>query len=172
MNKLQFPTLAIAIMAGITASSAKVTLKPIWGDSMVIQRNQEVIFSGSSDQTKGSVTISPSWDTKSYSAKIGSDGAWSVAICTPDAGGGYKVTFDDKSGAPTMLNDILLGDVWLCMGQSNMDLKMCGARSQPVEGVSNDIALARETTNIRLFNMNSQLAVKPADNYSGEFRLY
>ncbi|MFR9651222.1 MAG: sialate O-acetylesterase [Rikenellaceae bacterium] len=167
MNSSIISTAAIfsLLLASMTAT-AKVTLSPLWGDNMVVQRNQDVIFSGESTSKKG-VTITTSWGDMSYSAKV-SDGKWSVVIATPEASlTPYEISFND--GEELKLQNILVGDVWLCMGQSNMALKVRGSNSQPVEGAARTISQAQRSTPLRLFTMAANPQVKPTSELSGEW---
>ncbi|MFR9617382.1 MAG: sialate O-acetylesterase [Rikenellaceae bacterium] len=155
-----------ALMFAATTAEAKITLSSLWGDNMVIQRNQEVTFSGKSTAKK-EVTITPSWSEKSYSAKI-SGGEWSIKIPTPEASATpYNIEFND--GEKLTLKNVLVGDVWLCMGQSNMALKVKGSGSQPVENAARTISQARPTTAIRMFTMAANPQVKLTAECSGEW---
>lgn len=164
MKRKLTKTLALlAIMIAPLHTSAKVTLSPLWGDNMVVQRNHEVIFWGSSDKKRGSVEITPSWSDKSYTAAIGKGGEWRVIIPTPDAGVGYNITFDD--GDKLTLNNVLLGDVWLLMGQSNMSLKVRGSAGQPVNESARTISQARSDRNIRLLTIDNIASQTPQESY-------
>ena len=65
------------------------------------------------------VTVTTSWNGKQYAATADKNGAWKLTVATPEAGGPYTVTFDD--GTQKKLNNILIGELWLCSGQSNME---------------------------------------------------
>ncbi len=94
---------------------ANVTLPSIVGDGMVLQRDETVkVWGWASPNEK--VTVS--FMNKNYSAKTGNDGKWMVKLNPMKAGGPYSMII--KGNNKIVLNDILIGDVWVCSGQSNM----------------------------------------------------
>lgn len=117
---------SIVAVAGIFLMSAsvaaKVRLQSFVTDSMVVQQLSVWTIVGHTDGK--SVAITPSWDGKSVTATVATDGSFSAQISTPKAGGPFTVTFDD--GETTVLHDIYVGEVWLCSGQSNMEMPVGG----------------------------------------------
>ena len=102
---------------------AKVKLPSILANNMVLQQHTGVKLWGNANvSTK--VTVSTSWNNKRYTAFSDANGEWSVEVATPVAGGPYKITFND--GEVLTLENILIGEVWFCSGQSNMEMPMCG----------------------------------------------
>ena len=79
----------------------------------------------------------------------------------PSAGGPYTITFDD--GKLTEIRDILMGELWLCSGQSNMEMPMKGFKNQPVENSNTDVMNSRNPQ-LRLFT------VKRASSFYSENR--
>ncbi len=161
MKTKLFTTLSLALMS-LMSVEAKVTLPSILADDMVVQRNADVKFWGESSAEGKSVKISPSWSKTTYKATV-EGGKWSVKIPTTDAGGPYTISFND--GEELTLTNILLGDVWILMGQSNMEMPMSGfgfkeqaiagntQRHQGVEGSAEVISKAKESTPIRMYKM-------------------
>ncbi|MFR9634048.1 MAG: sialate O-acetylesterase [Rikenellaceae bacterium] len=165
MKKIFF-ALPLLLLSTLTLE-AKVTLGSIWGDGMVVQRNENVLFGGQSNNK--SVTVSPSWSRRSYTTEVNSDGRWQVEIPTCDAGGPYSITYDDGDGEPLRLTDVLLGDVWLCMGQSNMEMPMIGFPTQPVENSSRLITTAKASQPIRMYNMEVSPQCIPVESVEGQW---
>ncbi|MFD0792115.1 sialate O-acetylesterase [Mucilaginibacter litoreus] len=64
--------------------------------------------------------ITPSWDKHKYQIKVAANGKWKTGINTPAYGGPYEISFND--GELLTLSNILIGEVWLCSGQSNMEM--------------------------------------------------
>ena len=119
---------AFALMAMSLVSQAEVKMPAFFSDNMVIQRNTDAKMWG--EATPGStVTVSPGWTGDTYKVKCGKDGKWRISFPTPDAGGPYSVTVSD--GTPVTLNNVMLGEVWLCSGQSNMEMPMKGFENCP-----------------------------------------
>ncbi|TPG40796.1 sialate O-acetylesterase [Flavobacterium pectinovorum] len=101
--------------------TATVLLPSFFTDNMVLQQKSAVPFWGESDGK--SVTITTSWDKKSYTKNV-TNGKWNVVLKTPVYGGPYTITIHD--GTIKTLNNILIGEVWLCSGQSNMEMPLEG----------------------------------------------
>ncbi len=101
-----------------TGAIADVTLPAIFGNGMVLQQKEEVTIWGWAKAME-EVKVSTSWDGKETKVAASNQGAWSVKVNTPAAGGPYTLTIQ---GLNTIrLNDVLVGEVWLCSGQSNME---------------------------------------------------
>ena len=120
--------LIAALLAAAAVSNAEVRLPAVLGDNMVLQRNSEVNLWGWSMPRK-KVKIKTSWNHKKYRVRSDEEGKWLVKVATTDAGGPYSITFSD--GKKTRLENILLGEVWICSGQSNMEMPVQGFLGQP-----------------------------------------
>ena len=70
---------------------------------------------------------------------------------TPSAGGPFTITISD--GEPVILTNILIGEVWLCSGQSNMEMPVKGFRGQPVKGSCDAIATSLPSDDIRMVTL-------------------
>jgi sialate O-acetylesterase len=103
------------------AVNATVSLPSFFTDNMVLQQKSAVPFWGESDAK--SVSITTSWDKKTYKTNV-ENGKWKVVFKTPVYGGPYTITIND--GTDRTLNNILIGEVWLCSGQSNMEMPLEG----------------------------------------------
>ena len=120
------PILLLLLLSPI---QGKIKLPAMMGNHMVLQQNSSVKLWGWADGKK--VTVTTSWNNRSYQASVDKDGAWLVKVDTP-AGGytPYSITISD--GTPVTLSDILIGEVWICSGQSNMEMRIMGNAAQPV----------------------------------------
>lgn len=139
----------IAVLAAV-AMQAKPVMPKIFGDNMVLQQNCQVAFWGTAKKN-ASVTVETSWSKDVVSVKTGKDGKWALKVQTPSAGGPYTVTVSD--GEKLVFNNVLIGEVWLCSGQSNMEMPMKGFGSQPVEGATDYIVSAKPECPIRMFTV-------------------
>lgn len=112
-----------------------VELPEIISDNAVLQQNSDARLWGWSKPGK-TVTVTPSWDGKKYTAKADkTTGRWEVSVATPGASfTPYSISFDD--GEPMTIDNVLIGEVWFCSGQSNMEMPLRGFWTQPVEGLS------------------------------------
>lgn len=104
-------------------ATAKVLLPTILTNNMVLQQKATPLLWGKAAPGK-TVIIFTSWNNKKYTAKTGSNGEWKINVSTPAAGGPYTVSFDD--GEVLTLENILIGEVWVCSGQSNMEMPLAG----------------------------------------------
>ncbi len=156
---------AFALMAMSLVSQAEVKMPAFFSDNMVIQRNTDAKMWG--EATPGStVTVSPGWTGDTYKVKCGKDGKWRISFPTPDAGGPYSVTVSD--GTPVTLNNVMLGEVWLCSGQSNMEMPMKGFKNQPVDG-ANMAILESRNPDLRLFTVKRNSSTIPVDDVTGSW---
>lgn len=162
MKKL---TLLLTALLATTGINAKVTLPKMFSDGMVMQRETNANLWGTA-KASATVKITTSWDGKTYEAKAGKDGKWRTAIATPKAGGPYSITLTD--GEQTVLDNILIGELWLCSGQSNMEMPMKGFKNQPVENAVEDI-LHSADKELRLFTVKRNSQFAPVDTVSGKW---
>lgn len=162
MKKTIFLLSALIAASGI---SAKVTLPKMFSDGMVMQRETNANLWGTA-KASSSVKITTSWDKKTYTVKAGNDGKWKTSVKTPAAGGPYTITLND--GEKTVLDNILIGEVWICSGQSNMEMPMKGFKNQPIEGAVADI-LHSTDKQLRLFTVKRNSRFAPVDTVSGKW---
>lgn len=128
---------------------ADVRLASIFTDNMVLQQKANAPIWGWADEGK-SIKVKTSWNGKTYSAKADGSGKWLVRVATPGAGGPYEITISD--GKAIKLKNILIGEVWICGGQSNMEMPMKGFKGQPIIG-SNDAILKSKNPKIRVYTV-------------------
>jgi sialate O-acetylesterase len=105
---------------------------------------------------------------KSYSTKSTSDGSWKLKVATPIAGGPYEVVISD--GTPITLENVLIGEVWVCSGQSNMEMPVQGFASQPILGALNTIANGNNP-NIRMFTVTKKTSIEPLNDFTGKWEV-
>jgi sialate O-acetylesterase len=131
------------------SSLAAVTLPSFFSDNMVLQQQTDAAIWGWAN-ANSSVQLTSSWNKKKYTIKTDASGKWKIKISTPAAGGPYEITVSD--GNPIILHNVLIGEVWFCSGQSNMEMPMKGFRDQPIKG-SNDAILNSTNDWIRIYNV-------------------
>jgi len=144
--------LAILFISAISLQ-AKVKLPTILANNMVLQQKTSAkLWGWASENAK--VKVKTSWDKKTYTTTADSKGCWLLSVITPDAGGPYQISISD--GEELILNNILIGEVWFCSGQSNMEMPMRGFDRQPVKGGNNVIAKANAKVPIRMYTTDSK----------------
>lgn len=131
---------------------------------MVLQRNSKVNLWGEAVPNM-KVTVIPSWNKKKYTTIADKDGMWKLQVETTVAGGPYCIEFSD--GEKLNLQNILLGEVWICSGQSNMEMPVSGFYGQPCEGASNTILEAYQYSEIRLFTVERNSVSEPQKDCKG-----
>ena len=145
-------SIASLFLFGALTANAEITMPSFFNDNMVLQQKSTVTFRGTANpDTK--VTIKTGWDNKKINTKSDSQGNWTVDIATPGFGGPFDIVVSD--GTAKTLNDVYVGEVWLCSGQSNMEMPMRGFTGQPVENSQEIIAEANSRRNIRLFRQEN-----------------
>jgi sialate O-acetylesterase len=158
---LLFPVcLAWATPPQSSAPGALPFISPIFGDNMVLQRNKEDAIWGWSDP--GDV-VRVSIAGKSASGTAGADHRWQVKIRPPAAGGPYTVTISGHEKAE--LHNVLVGDVWLCTGQSNMVFSLHGALNGDEE-----VKKANDS-DIRFFTVAQHAAYHPSGVVNGNWQV-
>lgn len=160
--------MALSLVASFSPSVVKKELKlcRLFSDHMVLQQQAEVSFWG--EATAGQqVMIAGSWGKKA-SAKTDVNGNWKIKLGTTNAGGPYTITI--KSADSTIvIKDVLLGEVWLASGQSNMDLPVKGW--PPVDTVFNSAQEIAEANypDIRLLKVPFNISATPLDSIGGQW---
>jgi sialate O-acetylesterase len=150
----------------ITSLQAEIKLPAIFSDGMVMQQNTHATIWGKSTP-KEQVTLMVSWDKKKFITRADAMGNWKTTIPTPKAGGPFTITISD--GKAFTLKDILMGELWLCSGQSNMEMPMKGFKNQPVEGSNMDI-LKSTNPNLRLFTVKRNSTIEAQNDVSGQWQ--
>ncbi len=117
-------------LAGMQPVHAEVKLASFFGDHMVLQRDRQVCIWGAGD---ADATVKVSIADQSVSARIGDDGRWRVYLQPMPAGGPFRLSVSSGNRIAAV-NDVLLGDVWLCSGQSNLQMPVqdCAASEQEI----------------------------------------
>lgn len=134
-------SLSLALLAlGFSATSIRaLELPEQLGNHAVLQQQADAKLWGWA-APGATVTVTPSWDGKTYTAKADKEGRWNLRVATPKASyTPYEITFTEGKESTT-ISDILIGEVWFAAGQSNMEMPMDGFISQPIDGAGADIA--------------------------------
>ena len=156
---------AIIALIGLTAN-AKVKLPQFFSDNMVLQQQTECNIWGWTEPGQ-KVVVNTSWDKKILTATARKDGRFDVKVQTPEAGGPYQITF--KDGDDVILNNVMVGEVWICSGQSNMEMLMKGYKAQPVEGAVEEL-LSCKDDGLRLFYGKRLATLEPQQDLAGSWQ--
>lgn len=155
-----FILLGLFSCACAEGSSSLPFVSPMFGDNMVLQRGKpDTIWGWSAPGDVVRVEIAG----HKAKAVTGADGRWEARIEPPAPGGPYVLKIDGMQHVE--LHEVLVGDVWLCGGQSNMELPLSRTRNGAQE-----ISLANHPE-IRLFKVASHAAYSPAPVPEGEWKI-
>jgi sialate O-acetylesterase len=150
---------ALAAAPATAPASPTLKLASIFGDNMVLQREKPLPVWGWA--TPGA-TVTVTLDAQKATTVAGTDGAWKVVLKAGKAGGPYSLTVSDGAATLTRKN-VMLGEVWLCSGQSNMEMGVNGV----LHG-SDEVANA-DHPNIRLFTVAKRIAGSPQQDAGGKW---
>jgi sialate O-acetylesterase len=144
----------------IHISYAQIMLPACFTDNMVLQRQTKVNLWGTETPGKN-FTITTSWNNKTYKAAADTGGSWKIKISTPVYGGPYTITFND--GEISTLKNILIGEVWVCSGQSNMEMPLTGFYGD-VLNLQYELADAANYSEIRMLKIDNKTSFTPLTN--------
>ena len=153
-------TLMMLCLVMTTFAKAEITLPKIFSNEMVLQRETDVLLNGWADPNE-EFTIYTSWNDDIVDVKTGNDAKWEISVKTPEAGGPFQIIFKGKSNEIT-LKDVLIGEVWLCSGQSNMEWSANNKIANRDFEVDN-----ANYPNIRLFTVAKRTAKYPQEDVAG-----
>ena len=152
-------------LAAVWSVAAKVTLPDAIGSNMVLQQNTDVRLWGWADP-HAAVKVAASWGAKA-SAKSDGEGRWEVTLKTP-AGSYEPQRITVASGDKRVLDNVLIGEVWFCSGQSNMDMPLGGYWNGLIEGGNEVIACAdAQRDRIRFLKVAYSQGYTPQDRVPG-----
>lgn len=137
-------------------AKADVILPSVISDNMVLQQTTSVNIWGKADVGEV-VTVIPSWNSKPHTIKADENGKWQVKIKTPKATTNQSLVI--KGNNTIEIKNILIGEVWVCSGQSNMDFPISKAHGWRV-GVVDEAKEMQDADypNIRLFHVAQKLS--------------
>ncbi|RZS74807.1 sialate O-acetylesterase [Pseudobacter ginsenosidimutans] len=142
-------------------------LPAIIASNMVLQQQTNTPLWGSA-APNATIAVQTSWNMKKYTSRADAKGNWKLMVSTPKAGGPYSITISD--GKPVMLKNVMIGEVWLCSGQSNMEMPVKGFRNQPILAAEETI-LEGKNNNIRLFRVERTTALEPVKDVTAEWEV-
>ncbi len=141
---------AFALFGSLSAAPAEYfALHKVYSDHMVLQRDREIRISGTAEPG-GEVSIEFAGEKRTATA--GADGVWRALFPAMKAGGPHSMTVSGKNAA-LKLEDILIGEVWVCSGQSNMAFTTRSARNAEAE-----LAGAANQPKLRLLSVNRRIS--------------
>jgi len=167
----QVVLIAIILLCIATITKANIKLPTIISDNMVLQQQTSAALWGWADAGE-EVAVTPSWGNKALKTTADANGNWMVNLKTPKAGGPYTITLAGKNNI--QINNVMLGEVWLCSGQSNMSFSLAlqketnwrkGVFNYEAEVAQADFPL------IRMFSAQETVANEPQNDVKGDWKV-
>ncbi|GAA4496836.1 sialate O-acetylesterase [Hymenobacter ginsengisoli] len=145
-----------------TLIRAQVRLPSLFTDNMVMQQQADCAVWGWA-KAGSTITVAPSWAKQKYTAKADAAGKWKLKVSTPAASYTPYTLSVSGDGPAIQLKNVLIGEVWLCCGQSNMEMPLKGFKGQPVLG-SNEAILHSKNDQLRLYTVPRSSVTEPQEN--------
>jgi sialate O-acetylesterase len=155
MNRLKYVGVAFLLVMLAGTMNAEVKLPKVFSSNMVLQQGAEIDVWGWANAGERVAVI---FNKTTVRVRTGNDGRWQVKLPAQNAGGPFNMTIRGKNLIE--LNNILVGDVWICSGQSNMEWRV-----EQSNNADEEIAAAN-FPKIRLFTVPKAVAQSPQDDIS------
>ncbi len=153
-------TATVVLLGHAAPAVADIKLPAVIGDNMVLQRNMDAPLWGWAAPDED-ISVAPDWLDVPVATKAEPDGKWSVKIATPDAGGPHRITI---TGENTLtLSNVMIGEVWICSGQSNMAWPLSATDD------AERVIKAADCPQIRLFTVQPKFAATPQPDCGGRW---
>lgn len=166
MKKLVF--ILCAIFFGFYSEiCAQVKLPAFFTDHLVLQQKSNAKIWGTAVGKK-KVKVHTSWDNKTYTTEPDDKGNWSVFTQKANAGGPFEISISQEN--KIVIKDVLIGEVWICSGQSNMDMPVQGYHGLPITN-STDILMDSPDTMLRLFHVARKTSEMPETDVKGSWEI-
>tara|TARA_Y100001970_G_scaffold104874_1_gene131294 strand:+ start:7564 stop:9570 length:2007 start_codon:yes stop_codon:yes gene_type:complete len=166
MNRCRAVFLCFGIIFSCSENKTNIEIAPLFSDGMVLQRNSKVNIWGKSLPYKSIIIISE-WGNE-LKLRSDSSGNWKGALQTPENGGPFSMEIISENDKVT-IGDVLIGEVWLASGQSNMEMSFKGY--PPKDTILNSKSEIENSNfpNIRMFNVGKHFSTEPTKKLSGSW---
>lgn len=164
MKKFLFTaTLAVVFCAGLHAQQSIILPDLLQGEIVLQQQTDARIWGKAAPGAQ--ITVSTSWNGRDYRVKAGADSLWSVKVGTPEAS---YTPYDIKIASgreQVVLRDVLIGDVWICGGQSNMAMPVKGMFNCAVDAAAETILHSAKNKGLRYVTVEQHQATESDPGY-------
>ncbi|HRI21589.1 MAG TPA: sialate O-acetylesterase, partial [Panacibacter sp.] len=152
---------AVLLLAFSVVSKADIRLPNVINSNMVLQQQSSVKLWGWAGPSE-KIYVTTSWNNKLDSTVTTRDANWMLTVQTPAAGGPYTITL--KGANTIVLDNVLIGEVWVCSGQSNMEMNY----GWGLPDVKAELPTCANK-NIRFFYIPKATSKAPQDNCGGKW---
>ncbi|OXA75175.1 sialate O-acetylesterase [Flavobacterium aquidurense] len=149
---------------------AQVKLPALVADNMVLQQNSKVNLWGWASPNE-KINIQLGWQNTSIDVLANADGNWKISVDTPQ-GSDKPYTISIQASNKIVLNNVLIGEIWICSGQSNMYFPVGKEDGTWKTGVKNYEEELKNASypNIRLFTVATNASPRPLDDVNGSWK--
>ena len=154
------------LLISFLSLNSQIEPNPLFSDNMILQRNSDVNIWGKADKGED-LSVQVAWSDKTYTTKVKSDGSWHLNIPTPDAGGPYQIDILCND-AVLKIKNVMIGEVWVASGQSNMEMTLSGFNREPVLSSLDMIAKANNPK-IRLLTVKKTFSDVRLNSFEGHW---
>lgn len=144
---------------------SQLSVCSLFSDNMILQRNDTIKIWGTSPKP---VMVKASWLSETLETKPNENGKWTLWLPTTDAGGPYQLSIHSKQ--VINIENVVLGDVWICGGQSNMEMPLAGFLGEPVSN-SNQEIISSKNNNIRWISVPRNATNEPQTEFEGAWKI-
>jgi sialate O-acetylesterase len=155
------PITIVVLFIFLQFSKANISLPEIFSDNMVLQQKSDVIIWGWA-KTGETIVIKADWMDKDLTILADVQGTWKITLKTPGAGGPHNIHI--KGYNEVILKNVLIGEVWLCSGQSNMEMSAQSGINNGDEEIK-----SANYPEIRFFTIGSATSHFPQDHLAGKW---
>ena len=146
-------------------TKAQTTVGTVFGDGMVLQQQKDIYLWGT-DNVDAKINVVSSWG-ETAKTTTSKNGKWKMQLTTPNAGGPHTITI--KGSSTVTIDDVLIGEVWVISGQSNMQLPLKGGLDGNFIEGGLDAIVNSKNDRIRFFTVKQNASLKPIDNVNGRW---
>src|SRR5690606_13430134 len=158
MKKIVF---VLMLTAAALSLKAKIRLPNILSSNMVLQQQSTTKLWGWA-QPDEKIKITTSWDNKTIEISADGNATWQVSMQIPKAGGPYTISLEGEN--KIVLENVYIGEVWLCGGQSNMEWSY----NNGIADIKEEFSKLDEL-NIKLFKIPKTTSKTPQDDVEGSW---
>lgn len=161
--------ISIGLLCSCTSELNKeLTLPALLTDNMVLQQQSDVVFWGTTKAEK-EIIVTASWGIE-QKVQAEKDGSWKATMATPESGGPYSVTVS-TSDTSVQIQNVMIGEVWLASGQSNMEMPLKGWPPRDTINYSAKEVAAANYSDIRMFTVVNAVSDEPLDKVEGRWAI-
>jgi sialate O-acetylesterase len=155
----------LVLICSNTIVNAQTNVASFFSDGMILQQQKSINIWGI-DSAGTKIHVVSSWGETSQTT-TSTNGKWKLQLSTPVAGGPHSITI--KGSSTIIINDVLIGEVWICSGQSNMQLPLKGGLDGNFIEGGLDAIVNSKNDRIRFFTVKQNTSLKPLDNVNGRW---